>query len=506
MDEKITWRTLILAILLPAALLFGCGGGPQQGGDDQVATQVASQIYGTLTAEAYLVPSATATPSHTATNESPTNTTTPESTATSTATATPTKTPTKKPPTRTPRPSSTPTPQPAVGDRVRCGDLWEVNVLAPASFAKKLDVIDTLGFMTISDSAVAKGEWMLLYFTLTNLQSETSDLSSWGHGFVVQGDLDGRWVSFGPSSWGTSQSQRNAGISNWSDEVPPGITITAVAIFDVNPAAKDWTLTIAQESSSGRACLAQIRLDRVSMSQPMASGQETIQLRSGPGKDYPVVVKVNAGLRLGITGRNQEANWWRVGYAGQEGWVAASLVSTTGPTETVPVIIDIPAAPTKAPTRAPAPPTALPTPFPKSRTDQEFVVKIWGLRLYDVKKSKAVYFFGDAEIAMGVWLIPFVEFRNAGSGTAEPHYNLDFYLQDERGRTYDFNPFGDAVLGAAWQFQAGHLYDDINPGLKLGIALPFDVPADMGDVWLRVEQDKNVVFYLGNVSQLPAVP
>jgi len=114
-----------------------------------------------------------------------------------------------------------------------------------------------------------------------------------------------------------------------------------------------------------------------------------------------------------------------------------------------------------------------------------------------------VYYFGSAEIAKGVWLIPLVEFRNLGTGTAEPHRNLYFYLQDDRGRTYKFDPFNDAVLGAAWQFQAGHLYDDINPGLKLGIALPFDVPPDIGDVWLRVEQDPNVVIYLGNVSQMP---
>jgi hypothetical protein len=113
-----------------------------------------------------------------------------------------------------------------------------------------------------------------------------------------------------------------------------------------------------------------------------------------------------------------------------------------------------------------------------------------------------VYFFGDAEIATGTWLIPFVQLRNAGSGTADPLNNLTFYLQDSQGRTFDFDPFNDAVLGAAWQFQAGHLYDDINPGLALGVALPFDVPPDLGDVWLRVEEAPGLAWYVGNVSQM----
>jgi hypothetical protein len=505
MGAKVIRTTLILALLTTEMLLSACGSEQQKVDEVQLATQVANQIFTTLTTEALLVPTDTVTPSPTPTEQPPTPTPTPEPSPTATATRAPTHTPTKRLPTRTPRPTSTPTPEPAVGDVIRCGNLWEISAIAPASFAKRLNVIDTLGYMTISDSALAKGEWMLLYFTLTNLQSETSYLSSFGDELVVQGNLGGRWVSFDPSSWGTSQAQRNAGISDWNDDVPPGISITAVAIFDVNPAAEDWTLVLQPEVGFEKACLARIRLDKVSTSKPMASATEAVQLRSGPGKNYPTVVKINPGLQLGITGRNKEASWWRVQYGGQEGWVAASLVSTSGPTQTVPVITEIPTAPPKSPTRTPAPPTVPPTPFPKTRTDQEFVVQIWGLRLYDVKKTKAVYFFGDAEIAKGMWLIAFVEFRNAGSGTAAPHHNLDFYLQDDRGRTYDFDPFGDAVLGAAWQFQAGHLYDDINPRLKLGIALPFDVPADMGDVWLRVEQDKNVVLYLGNVAQLPEV-
>jgi hypothetical protein len=368
--------------------------------------------------------------------------------------------------------------------------MFEISVTAPPSFAKQLNVIDTLGYMTISDSAVAKGEWMLLYFTLTNLQSETDSLSVLGDELVVQGKLNGRWVSFEPSSWGPSRAQRQAGLSNWSDDIPPGITITAVAIYDINPAAEELTLVLRPDNQ----CEARIRLDRVSEGKPMALAASAVNVRSGPGTSYPTLGQTRPGERLEITGCNQDRSWWQVRFKGQNGWVAASVVNVTGATDAVAVVKDIP---------TPPPPPATPTPLPRVRQDQEVVVQIWGLRLYDVKKAKAVYYFGSAEIAKGVWLIPLVEFRNLGTGTAEPHRNLYFYLQDDRGRTYKFDPFNDAVLGAAWQFQAGHLYDDINPGLKLGIALPFDVPPDIGDVWLRVEQDPNVVIYLGNVSQMP---
>ncbi len=153
------------------------------------------------------------------------------------------------------------------------------------------------------------------------------------------------------------------------------------------------------------------------------------------------------------------------------------------------------------------PPAAVPpTPVPMSKDSSigvEHKSAIWTLKLTDVKRAKAVYFFGKATVAMGTHVIPMVEFRNDGSGTAAPSHNFDFYLQDDQGRTYDYDMFNDAVLGAAWQFQMGHLYDDINPGLALGIALPFDVPLDMGDVWLLAKQDPGLVMYLGNVGQLP---
>ena len=124
------------------------------------------------------------------------------------------------------------------------------------------------------------------------------------------------------------------------------------------------------------------------------------------------------------------------------------------------------------------------------------------MSLYDVKRAKAVYYRNDAEVAQGVWLLPFVEFTNLGTGTKSAWEDLDFYLFDDRGWSYEAR-HNDAWLEAGWQFQAGNIMDDINPGLMLGVVLPVDVPEDMGDVWLRVEQDPDFAIYLGNASSIP---
>ena len=130
----------------------------------------------------------------------------------------------------------------------------------------------------------------------------------------------------------------------------------------------------------------------------------------------------------------------------------------------------------------------------------------WGLKLYDLKRAKAVWFFGTGTYAQGVWLIPFVEFRNNNSGTRSTDDDLTFYFVDDQGRKFDFDVFNsDGILGAAHQFTTGHYYDDINPGLVLGISLPIDTPQDMGAVWLKVEEDPNFSIYLGKASEIPLV-
>ena len=258
-------------------------------------------------------------------------------------------------------------------------------------------------------------------------------------------------------------------------------------------------VTSGYQVSAGNPAGSVAQSSSVAPGTPAATASSTINVRAGPGVDFPVVGQVQAGQQVTITAKNGDATWWQVNLGTQAGWVAASVVSTSGPVDQVPLASNIPTPP-------PAPPTQLPAPaapaLSKEKPTQELMVGIWGIKLYDVKRAKAVYFFDQATLAQGTYLIPLVSIRSTGSGTAEPADNLDFYLQDDAGNTYAFDDTNNAVLGAAWQFNAGHLYDDINPGLSLGIALPFDVPPSMGDVWLRVNEDPSFAMYLGNVSQM----
>lgn len=153
-------------------------------------------------------------------------------------------------------------------------------------------------------------------------------------------------------------------------------------------------------------------------------------------------------------------------------------------------------------------PTDTPAPAPPAQLSKDNAIEvqkqvgIWVMKLYQVKKAKAVYYFGDADVAEGVYLMPFVEFTNTGSGSRSPVEDLDFYLVDGTGNRYDLG-FSDGDLGAAHQFQAGHIWDDMDPGAVLGIVIPGDVPEGITDAWLKVDQDPNFVMYLGDASTLP---
>ncbi len=216
-------------------------------------------------------------------------------------------------------------------------------------------------------------------------------------------------------------------------------------------------------------------------------------------------VNRQAGLSYEIVGKSSDDGWWQVNYENSEAWIAASVASATGPLDQIPVISDIPAPP--APTDPPVAPTppAAPTSLPRVRSDERVTVGNWEMRVYDIKKAKAIYFYGTAEVAEGVWITPLIELRNLGSSAIRPvDSDLDLYLQDDQGRKYEYDIFNlSAVMAASWQYQAGAHYEPISPGTMIGTAYPFDVPGDLGDVWLRAEQDPTVAIYIGNVSQMP---
>lgn len=507
-------KSLGMAVLgIVALLLSSCGASTPS--PNTVSTAVARSVAATVAAQPKpatpvtaptamqltAMPGPTSAPAQTLTTiptTAPTKAVLPTSTPAPTTTAGPTNTPA---PSVTPRPAATPTRVPGIGDLFECGRDWTIKVISQPVTGKLVGSTNFGQYGTFRISEAAKGAWLVLLFELTNLQSKTDDLNIYDEELSIKGKLNGREVSFPPNTMGPSNSMEAADVSSWSDDVPPGITATMLAVFDTNPAATDQTLVLKTARCQAEIPLFDTRqggTDAGSADQPtILVGASNVNLRAGPGTGHPIVGQAEANRRYPIVGKTSDNGWWQVAVSGKNAWVAASVVTTAGPLTAIPVSQSIPTPP-------PSPPTAVPVALPKTvPLGQEYPTTLWGLKLYDVKRAKAVYFFGSSDIANGTWLIPFVEFRNLGSGTNQPSSNLHFYLQDAAGRTFDYDTWNDAELGAAWQFKAGHLYDKINPSSVLGIAIPFDVAPSLGDMWLRVKEAPGVVMYLGNVSQMP---
>jgi uncharacterized protein YraI len=96
---------------------------------------------------------------------------------------------------------------------------------------------------------------------------------------------------------------------------------------------------------------------------------DSLNVRLGPGTDFPIAGQLSAGSRLALVGRNDAGDWLVVCCIdGKPGWVAARLVSTTAEVLSLPVGLPPTRAPTLSPlTATPAPAlaaTATPTPQP----------------------------------------------------------------------------------------------------------------------------------------------
>ncbi len=77
-----------------------------------------------------------------------------------------------------------------------------------------------------------------------------------------------------------------------------------------------------------------------------------VNVRTGPGTNYPAIGSLFPGTALNVIGRNNESTWFVVNYNGQQGWVASSVVQLGGPCGNLPVLT------------APPPPTPVPPPTP----------------------------------------------------------------------------------------------------------------------------------------------
>jgi serine/threonine protein kinase/Tol biopolymer transport system component len=100
---------------------------------------------------------------------------------------------------------------------------------------------------------------------------------------------------------------------------------------------------------------------------PAILARRTVNVYSGPGREFSLVSQLAAGEQLDVVARNSEATWYRVCCAeGEPVWVEASLVDFVGVATDVPVATAVPVPITSTPLRVPEtatlPPTSSPLP------------------------------------------------------------------------------------------------------------------------------------------------
>lgn len=93
---------------------------------------------------------------------------------------------------------------------------------------------------------------------------------------------------------------------------------------------------------------------------PQAVPNRTMNVRGGPGTNFPVIGSAATGSSYAITGKNEDGSWYQVCCFADDkkGWVSASLVTVQGDAAAVTLAEDIP---TPEPTATPVP-TATPDP------------------------------------------------------------------------------------------------------------------------------------------------
>ena len=173
------------------------------------------------------------------------------------------------------------------------------------------------------------------------------------------------------------------------------------------------------------------------------TGASVLNIRSGPGTNFPVVAAARQGDSGTIVGRSEDGRWWAVdapALPGGMGWVSADFVLVTN-AEAVPVIaspppppptptrVPQPTAPPPAPTTAPAQPTAVPAPQ----------INFWADRT-QINQGECATLNWNVQNVQAVWVYPqgsnFNAFPRTGQGNervcppATTTYELRVLLPD----------------------------------------------------------------------------
>jgi N-acetylmuramoyl-L-alanine amidase len=57
----------------------------------------------------------------------------------------------------------------------------------------------------------------------------------------------------------------------------------------------------------------------------VATNGGIVNIRSGPGTNYSIVIKLSNGTRLEVLDQNADGTWLKVRFEGGEGWISTAL-------------------------------------------------------------------------------------------------------------------------------------------------------------------------------------
>lgn len=141
---------------------------------------------------------------------------------------------------------------------------------------------------------------------------------------------------------------------------------------------------------------------------PRVIANTNANVRSGPGRNYPVIGSLRTGQEVEVSARNANGDWWRIAWNGQsQAWVSGTTVRLQGQIDTVAVADNIPAPPptsTPRPTSPPAeqPPAEQPANPPPAPAPSGAQYVVQSLRLRSVGESSQRCDGGDHNIFVTV--------------------------------------------------------------------------------------------------------
>ena len=140
------------------------------------------------------------------------------------------------------------------------------------------------------------------------------------------------------------------------DSTMPAASLSSPAIEAIPDAADDAPNTDAASSDTDEVAHNEAVNDETAVIATIASGDDRLNVRSGPGTAYAIIAKALPGERYPVVGRTTDGAWLQLDRgAGETGWVSVDYVEVAGDIAALPIARAPAPPPTNMPTNTPTP-------------------------------------------------------------------------------------------------------------------------------------------------------